>query len=198
MFGKPEDRAMKAYDFVHLVLHAASGKVQGRTKLQKMVYFAGVLTGMLEELGYRAHYYGPYSSTVSAAVEELRSLGFLEQRVASGGAIDPQGFEVARYDYELTDDGKQIAKEKAHVRKHMWEKIKQAVEQLNNADVSDYMKLSIAAKAYFLVNRAREPVTVGKLVEMSERFGWKVSKKQISEATEWLESLKLVEDEHDR
>ena len=81
---------MKAYDFVHLVLYATEGRIQGRTKLQKVVYFAGVLTEMLEQLGYRAHYYGPYSSTVTAAVDELRGLGFLEQRIAGGGATDPK------------------------------------------------------------------------------------------------------------
>src|SRR5437016_3161878 len=106
-------KALKAYDFVHLVLHAAGGKVQGRTKLQKLVYFAGVLTNMLDDLGYRAHYYGPYSSRVTAATEELRSLGFLEQRTAAAGVVDPHGFEIARYDYTLTEDGKKIAEEKA-------------------------------------------------------------------------------------
>lgn len=187
---------MKAYDFVHLVLHAAGGRIQGRTKLQKMVYFAGVLTDMHEDLGYRAHYYGPYSSKVTAAVDELRGLGFLEQRKASGGEVDPQGFEVARYDYALTEDGSRIAQEKARLRSRMWEKIQHAVTQLENADVSDYMKLSIAAKAYFLVNRAKEPVTFERLVEMSQQFGWKVSQDQIAKASEWLKSLQLVRDEH--
>lgn len=185
---------MTAYDFVHLVLHAAGGKIQGRTKLQKMVYFVGVLTDTVEELGYRAHFYGPYSSTVSGAVEELRSLGFLEQKVAGGGALDPQGFELARYDYELTDVGKAIADEKASLQSKMWNRIQSAVQKLNTADVSDYMKLSIAAKAYFLLHRAHEHVTAPSLVKMGEQFGWKVSKQQIVAASEWLESLNLVED----
>lgn len=186
---------MKAYDFVHLVLLAAGGRVQGRTKLQKMVYFAGVLTEMVEELGYRAHYYGPYSPTVTAALDELRSLGFLDQRVMGGGAIDPTGFEVARYDYRLTDDGIEIAREKARLRPKAWTAIRQAAERLENADISDYLKLSIAAKAYFLLKRAKEPVTVEKLVQMNQRFGWQVSPGQVTEATDWLKALRLVQDE---
>jgi uncharacterized protein YwgA len=186
---------MKAYDFVHLVVYAANGEIQGRTKLQKMVYFTGLLTGTLDELGYRAHYYGPYSATVTAAVDELLSLGFLEQHIASGGAIDPRGFEVARYDYRLTEDGKAIAREKAVLRKHKWENINRAVTQLEKAGVNDYMKLSIAAKAYFLVDRAKTPVTIGRLVQMGEQFGWKVSKDEVRDASDWLESLNLVEDE---
>jgi uncharacterized protein YwgA len=189
---------MKAYDFVHLVLLAAGGRIQGRTKLQKVVYFAGVLTDMLEELGYRAHYYGPYSASVTAALEELRSLGFLDQRVTGGGSIDPAGFEVARYDYNLTDDGIQIGREKAALRPKAWSRILHAVEKLQNADVSDYLKLSMAAKAYFLLNRAREPVTVEKLVEMCQRFGWRVSPNQIAEASKWLKDLELARDEQPR
>src|SRR5690348_15751358 len=89
---------MNTYDFVHLVLSASNGQIRGRTKLQKLVYFAGVLTDSLDALGFRAHYYGPYSSAVTSAVEELRSLGFLEERIATGGTMDSHGFEVARYD----------------------------------------------------------------------------------------------------
>jgi uncharacterized protein YwgA len=187
---------MKAYDFVHLVLYGSGGRIQGRTKLQKVVYFAGVLTGMHEHLGYRAHYYGPYSSTVTAAVDELRGLGFLEQRMASGSAIDPKGFEVARYDYALTDDGTKIAQEKTRLHPKTWAKIKTAIDRLEDADASDYMKLSIAAKAYFLVHRAKEPVTLKKLVEMGQQFGWKVSQEQVVEASDWLKTLRLVQDEH--
>jgi len=186
---------MKTYDFVHLVLHAVGGRIEGRTKLQKVVYFAGVLTDMHEDLGYRAHYYGPYSSKVTAAVEELRGLGFLEQQRASGGQVDPQGFEVARYDYALTDDGTKIAQEKAQLRPRMWHKVQESVTRLQRADVSDYMKLSIAAKAYFLVKRAKEPVTLDRLVQISQRFGWKVSQDQAAKASEWLKSLQLVRDE---
>ena len=59
---------MNTYNFVHLTLHALGGQVRGKTKLQKMVYFAGILTGAIEELGYRPHYYGPYSSEVTDAM----------------------------------------------------------------------------------------------------------------------------------
>jgi uncharacterized protein YwgA len=183
---------MKTYDFVHLVLYAAGGRIEGRTKLQKYVYFAGVLTEMHEDLGYRAHYYGPYSSKVTAAVEELRGLGFLEQQRAGGGQLDPQGFEFARYDYALTSDGIKIAEEKSHLRGHAWKTIQKAVTRLENANPSDYLKLSIAAKAYFLVRRAKEPVTDDRLVQMCQNFGWKVSQDQIAEAIQWLKSLDLV------
>jgi len=187
--------AMKPYDFVHLLLHATGGRLQGRTKLQKMAYFVGILTGMLDELGYRPHFYGPYSPWLAGAVDELRSVGFLEQRVAGGGSIDPRGFELSRYDYLLTEDGKQIAEDKAATHPLVWKKIKTAVDRLQDVGIGDYMKLSIAAKAYFLVGKSDKPVKVPDLVKMSERFGWKVTPDQVAEAAEWLKSLGLVEEQ---
>jgi hypothetical protein len=47
---------MDARTFVQLGLLALGGNVQGKTKLQKSMYFLGEMTGCLEELGYRAHY----------------------------------------------------------------------------------------------------------------------------------------------
>jgi uncharacterized protein YwgA len=185
-------KLLDAYDFVHLVLYAAGGRIEGRTKLQKLVYFAGVLTGMLDELGYRSHYYGPYSSKVTAAIDDLRSLGFLEQRTTSGGAIDPHGFEIARYDHALTKDGLAIAEEKARTHHKTWNLIQGAVKRLEQSDFGDYVQLSIAAKMNFLVSQAKEPVSRERLVEMGKRFGWNVSEAQVAEACKWLETLQLV------
>src|SRR5579863_10430213 len=104
---------MNAYDFVHLVLNAMGGQIQGRTKLQKTIYFLGILTGNIDELGYRAHYYGPYSDTVAAAVNRLKALGFVEEGSLQTGMVGEDGFEIARHDFTLTEQGKEIAEKKA-------------------------------------------------------------------------------------
>lgn len=184
---------MKTYDFVHLVLHAFDGSIQGRTKLQKVVYFIGVLTDLIEDLGYRAHYYGPYSSEVTAAVNELRGLGFLQQTSSSAGAMGPSGFEVARYDYNLTPEGKQIAQEKAECFPAEWERIRGAADRLKALGPNDYVKLSIAAKAYFLLGERGGKATLEELIGMMPRFGWKVTKDQMSEAGEFLQVLSLID-----
>lgn len=54
---------MNTRDFVALTLREAGGEICGKTKLQKLLYFVGVLTDCLDELGYRAHFYGPYILT---------------------------------------------------------------------------------------------------------------------------------------
>src|SRR5579871_3048502 len=118
---------MNTYDFVHLTLHALGDQVRGKTKLQKMVYFTGILTGTIKDLGYGPHYYGPYSSEVTGAIGRLRGLGFVDENIVGGGAVDPSGFEVARHDFTLNDDGKKIAEIKAHDNPDLWKKIQNAV-----------------------------------------------------------------------
>ena len=183
---------MNTYDFVHLTLHALGGQVRGKTKLQKMIYFTGILTGIIEELGYRPHYYGPYSSEVEDAVGRLRGLGFVDQNVASVGAVDPSGFEVARYDFTLNEQGKQIAETKARDNPEIWGKIKAKVAILKKAGDADYMKLSIAAKTFFMLGEKKETMSYDELAKLAARFGWKVNAEQVKDAAKLLESVGLV------
>jgi hypothetical protein len=185
---------MKTYDFVHLVLFAAGGTIEGRTKLQKVVYFAGVLTKNSDQLGYGPHFYGPYSTEVAGAVEKLRALKFLKQVVCGGGTIDRRGFEVTRYDYELTDDGLLIAEEKAQTIPASWKRIKAAVNRIIRSGPSDYVKLSIAAKTYYVHGKLKGNTTEKELEQLSVELGWKVKKEEIRDAYEWLKSVHLVQD----
>jgi len=185
-----EAKMISTYDFVHLVLLASGGKVLGRTKLQKTVYFTGVLAGHPGNLGYRAHYYGPYSSEVSAAVDELRGLGFLKQDVASGNAFDSRGFEIARYDYILTFEGNIVADEKVKLHPDEWRRIEAAVKSLGTAKTDDYVKLSIAAKAHFM--SIKENVkSPEEWARKSSKYGWQVSEVEFREADDLLRSINL-------
>jgi uncharacterized protein YwgA len=183
---------MDATDFVLLALHAVGGEIQGKTKLQKTAYFLGLMTGHLDDLGYRAHYYGPYSDDVADGVNRLRSVGFVEQNAAGRGAIDRSGFEVCRYDFRLTDDGRQIAEAKADADPKFWKKLQAAVDVLNKAGDLDYVRLSIAAKTYFMLEKKKGPATDAELITVAQGFGWKVTKAQIKEAAQYLSKLDLV------
>lgn len=184
---------MTTYDFVHLVIHACGDRVEGRTKLQKTVYFVGVLTQMLDSLGYRPHFYGPFSPDVASAVEDLRGLNFLKQETQAFSSRDSRGFEVARFDYCLTNDGKEIAQEKVGENPAEWSAIQRAVKRLQSVKADDYMKLSIAAKAYFMLGKSAKPMTPEMLSKTAQRFGWKVTESELNEASDWLTELGLVE-----
>ena len=182
---------MTTYDIVHLVIHASGGKIQGRTKLQKIAYFVGVLTGDLRNLGYRAHFYGPYSPDVADAVEELQGLKFLEQIALPYGAPDDQGFEKIRYDYALTAEGTQVAEEKVAQWHEDWEAIHAATRRLASSKVQDYVRLAIAAKTHLLSGQAGTALAEDVLKVKTAEHGWKTfTETQYAEAIEFLATIK--------
>ena len=60
-----------------VVSSGASGKIVGRTKLQKIVYFCQYLNWDVND--YRFHYYGPFSFGVANIVKTARDCGFVDQ-----------------------------------------------------------------------------------------------------------------------
>jgi len=183
---------MNTYDFVHLVLFASENEIRGKTKLQKRVYFAGILTDHVDELGYRPHFYGPYSAEVAGAVDRLRAIGFVEHHIASGNAYDQRGFEVARHDFSLNEAGQKAARTKTKKYAVEWEAINDAIKKLNRTGQVDYMKLSIAAKAYFMLGQKKEGASVSELIKLAKNFGWSVSEEDIEQSASFLQSLQLV------
>jgi len=60
-----------------VVKEAGENGLQGRTLLQKKVYFLSELVGI--DLGFSAHYYGPYSGLVAGNLASLVNHGFLDE-----------------------------------------------------------------------------------------------------------------------
>ena len=183
---------MNSYDFVHLALYALDGEICGRTKLQKTVYFLGILTGKLDDLGFRPHFYGPYSDSVAAAVSRLKSLGFVQESCLHTGACNEDGFEITRSDFRLTDEGSKIAKLKATENKVFWRAIKDAVARFQKAGDIDYMRMSVAAKTFFMLSKKGKPASPEELAESAKSLGWNPKPKEISDSVNFLSRLSLV------
>lgn len=179
----------EARTFVQLGLLALGGSVQGKTKLQKTMYFLGLMTGCVEDLGYRAHYYGPYSDDVAEAMDWLRIIGAVDQSSSGVGTVDPSGFEIRRYDYRLNPKGEAFARKTAEQHPEIWRKIQKAASSLQQAGDMDYMALSIAAKTYFLLEQSQGRATREQLRRLASRFGWEVRPEQIDAAGAFLEKL---------
>jgi uncharacterized protein YwgA len=184
---------MSIHEFVLLALQALGGEVKGKTKLQKTIYFLGLITGHLKDLGYRPHFYGPYSGDVANAVGMLKAIEFLDQNVVGGWSVDQFGFEVARYDYRLNDRGKIGADAVAQRNPQLWRAIQEGAAKLTAAGDVDYMTLSVAAKTYFLLGQQKGKARMQDLARLAPRFGWSVTQEQIKEAAEYLQKLGLVE-----
>ncbi|UFJ40226.1 YwgA family protein [Brevibacillus humidisoli] len=76
------------------------GEVTGRKKLHKMVYIAKKMQVDFDDR-FEFHMYGPYSEELTVRVDELCSLGLLDEQKESKGAIEV-------YRYTVNDAGREF------------------------------------------------------------------------------------------
>jgi uncharacterized protein YwgA len=186
---------MTSYDFLHLTFLAVGGEIRGRTKVQKTVYFLGVLSNLLPDLGFRPHFYGPYSDAISEALIKLKARDFLTESVHSAGAIGSRGFEIARHDFQLTEEGQKIAEQKAKANPVLWKKLQDVAARFKKAGDIDYMRMSVAAKTYFMLQNSGQPASLIQLSESAKELGWDATADDINESISFLERLGLVKRE---
>jgi uncharacterized protein YwgA len=181
---------MQIADFLLLAYNSLGGEVKGSTNLQKKIYFLALMLN--EDLGYDAHFYGPYSAQVASANRELKSLGFVQESVASARCVDQRGFEIARHDFTLTSDGKAVAEILIRRLRQSALEIQEAATKLQALAHLDYMQLSIAAKAYFLLGQHGGRARVSDLVEKAREFNWQVNEYDIQQAAKSLQDIGLA------
>ena len=181
---------MKPTDFVLCLIDVAGGKLQGRTLLQKRAFFVTELIGNDFGLRFDAHYYGPYSATVEGTTTQLKNLGFLQESSTGFGTVR-EGFEVRRYNYSLTDDGKQLVDGMKNTEEY--EAIRDATNRILAAGDPNYVELSIAAKAYFLLKKKEGgSMTVAELIKQGERYNWSISPESVQKAVSFLAAIGLA------
>jgi uncharacterized protein YwgA len=178
-----------ARDVLVLAYKAFEGDMRGKTLLQKRVYFLSVMLGI--DMGYEAHYYGPYSEKVATLNSELKSLGYVSESSSAWG-YDQRGFEMARHDFKLTDLGARLADRKTLAQAQLWSQVQRAAAVVRKAGDLDYMELSIAAKAYYVLNKLNGKATLEDIAGMLPKFGWSVSEKQLENATDFLAKADLI------
>lgn len=182
---------MNATDFLLIVIDAFGGSVHGRTLLQKRAYFASLLSGVDSGLAFDAHFYGPYSATVDNSVSRLKSLGFVNEE-NTGFGVAPSGFEIRRYDYNLTNDGKKIVGTLKSSSEYG--SIVQACEAILKAGDPNYFELSIAAKANFILAKRGRAMSRDEIMREAQRFDWDIRRPSLDNAVRFLEKLGLVQD----
>jgi uncharacterized protein YwgA len=181
---------MKPTDFLLCLLDASGGRIQGRTLLQKRAFFVTELIGNDFGLRFDAHYYGPYSATVEGTTTQLKNLGFLQESSTGFGTVK-DGFEVRRYNYSLTDDGEQLLGRLRDVPEYNI--IKNATRRVIDAGDPNYVELSIAAKAYFLLKKKEGgKMTMSELVQQAEKYNWNISPDSVDKAVRFLSAVGLA------
>jgi uncharacterized protein YwgA len=185
---------VKNRDFVLLVIDLLGGQVQGRTKMQKLIYFAGLLTMREKQLGYSPAFYGPYSSEVQRALEQLESAGALTSRVLHTGRPGDSGFEMVRYDYELSDFGKRLAIQLREANEYsaLAKKLESNANKLKAALNLDYVTLSVAAKTYYIVSESGEPTRLADIQTQASDLEWQLQHDEITQVADFLQRIGLV------
>lgn len=180
---------MNVPEFVLALINASGGRVRGRTMLQKRGYFVRLLSGIRTNLGYDAYYYGPYSAKIDAALTQLKNLGFTEEAETGFGVVSG-GFEIRRYDYALTDDGREILQPLLETPEY--QSIVEAVEKIQDAGDPNYFELSIAAKAYYILMRQGKEMSRSELQREAKNFDWNIQEPALTGAIQFLERIGLA------
>lgn len=183
-------------NIILLALDAFGGHIAGKTLLQKRLYFLAELIKAhgkdRPSLAYDAHYYGPYSATVASDVATLINHGLIEEQTINFGVVSEAGFEVCRYSYRLTDSGRQGVEWLKNQYPDEAKLIADTAQRINEAGQVDYVDLSIAAKAHWILKRAKRPLNAETVVDEAGKFSWTVEEDQIKRGFEFLERLQLA------
>lgn len=178
----------------HVVLYAVEqigGRANGKTYLQKMCYFVQRLTG--SSLGFRAHYYGPYSDPVSAELSFLTGAGLLTETRRGSGMAGQGGWEIARFDYGLTEQGRQAVEQLARLDPDKAAEIRGAIRRVLDAGEQSYIDLSFAAKTDWILQSENGPMTFEGIARAAGRFRWNVKGTDVQKAADFLAKLGLVQ-----
>ena len=175
---------MQATEFLLSVLGSSSAPVDGRTAIQKIAYFSSIKTEV--DLGYKPHFYGPYSPVVSGLLENLVAMGFIEERARL------TSHDRTMYSYSLTDDGVRLVDDIRRRETSKLSTIHRVVDRCERIAGNSISVLSWAAKVYFLLSQRGQEISYREAEEAGKRFGWNLSRKEIESGGRLLVGLGLV------
>lgn len=162
----------------------------GRTLLQKSAYFVNVFRHV--GIDYRPHYFGPYSDELAASLNSAVAIGLVREMCEALPSRSEHPFESVRYEYTLTDAGKEVLK--SNLKGLGEAEVKGICGTIRTIfDASDdYQSLSVAAKVYHILNKGPEQKWGTKQVEeQANQLGWKLAPGAIGNAAKLL--VKLIE-----
>jgi len=179
-------------DLVLIVLKGSDGRVEGRTRLQKLAFFVSEILGV--EAGFEPHIYGPYSSPVRSVTEAQVSRGIVseERKPWSSRGFSGHDLEQVRYDHALTEAGERALQLRQQRDPSDFQRAEELVRRINSTG-ADYQVLSWAAKLYWILAKERgKPVPLQVVQKEAEQLGWHMSPEDMQKGIELLKSLQLV------
>jgi uncharacterized protein YwgA len=175
---------MDAEDIVLGVVSAAGGEITCRTYLQKVAYFVSEKMGI--PMGFGPHYYGPYSSSITAETDSQVAMGRLAEIRGSGGQ------SRVFYRYGLKQAGEEYLKAITDFDPEGFQQLTGIVTKIQ-ATGADYNQLACAAKLHFLLQEAGGKISRATAKNEARRLGWRIEDEDIDTAIRVLQQLDLAE-----
>jgi len=177
-------KEMDVNDALLMILLAVNENFQERRAFQKIAYLSSVKLNF--DMGFFAHYYGPYSKIVASQIENLSTFGFINEK-----NLKTNNDRILTF-FELNDDGKKITKSIKKKYREEYKTIKLVVDACKK-EKYDYNVLSWSAKVHYIMPKGKS-VSVRQISELAKEYGWKLSKDDINNAFTLLTSLELITD----
>jgi uncharacterized protein YwgA len=186
------EELMKQRDLVLSIIDLCCDRPEfGRTSLQKVAYF--VSQGLHQQLGHKAHFYGPFSEDVEDDVEGLLLAGLIDEKATSLGFQSYGGDAAKKYEYSMTDAGNERVEALRGAYPEEFQSLATFIERLEQAAGGlDQSVLSPAAKTYFIASREHRPVKTSEIRTFGAQLGWNLQRKQVLQVVAVLKTLGLV------
>lgn len=148
------------------------GEVQGRKKLQKMVYLAQRLGAPFRE-DFAYYLFGPFSEALANELEEMKMLGLIKEtkETTQGG--------YSQYSYSLTEEGTEFAKSKQLVFDS------DLISTLQELNKEDGRQLELKATTWFLLESRLPDGEVPKMIR-ELKADQKYRNDEINESLSWV------------
>jgi uncharacterized protein YwgA len=176
---------MEIFEFVIGLLSVTTNGIDGRTTVQKLGYFASVM--LRKDLGYAADFYGPFSSSVAAVLQNLVESDFV---IETGRRTV---HDRMMYSYSLTEDGMAFANTLKKEYPQEYTIIRNVVRKCSRIVHCNYNVLSWAAKVHFVLEQSGKRMTYEEAMNASRSFGWSLGKREIESGVRLLQALNLIE-----
>ncbi|KYK32444.1 MAG: hypothetical protein HXS48_14105 [Theionarchaea archaeon] len=162
----------EAYTKIALAVDACKGHVEGRKKLQKMIYIAKVLGYPLRE-DYTLYLYGPYSEELAGELQRMKELDLLDERKLDSS-----------YSIKITKNGKDLLNYfQTNIEKEMGiEKLNKMRTLFKELGYFDPWQLEILATLFYFYQIGYSDFN--ELQRIVRKVKPKFSPKQISTMTE--------------
>lgn len=184
---KPNAKEMEARHFLLMIIDVCGKTIESKTKLHKIAYFISLI--LKKDFQFNAYFYGPYSRPIEEGLGELTGSGFLNVNICSYGIDTTRGFEKKRYAYEITKAGDDLLN---HLKTQYRDEYNVINEKAGILKDENYVDLSIAAKANFILNKEKQPLTLEQIRGKAHEFNWSISSGEIDSAIKILENLNFV------